>query len=79
MEVGDSIEPGSFELLETNNRKKTEQSSESIDSKDLTRDIQPLEELLGREPVRGASTIGDSIPVSPESSRPFPSRLLRSE
>ncbi len=80
-EVGDSIDSTSFQLLETNNQPKTEQSAEGLDSKNVSKDLQPLEELLGREPIRGkeAKTAEKIAPANPQPARPFPSRLLRSE
>ena len=80
-EVGDSIDSTSFQLLKTTNQPKIEQPAEGLDSKNVSKDLQPLEELLGREPTRGkeAKTAENSTPANPQPARPFPSRLLRSE
>jgi hypothetical protein len=74
-EVGDSLNPNSFEILpSTGKSKDTSISGPLVAASD---ELDPLTELLGRKPVRVTKKMIFSQPVNP--SRPFPSRLLRSK
>ena len=78
-EVGDSIEPSSFQLLESSSSENSVQNDIVTQNKEGSSNLEPLEELLGRKPIRGKDTNENDTPENSRSSRPFPSRLLRSK